>query len=65
MVDRSETIACVKYKIQEKRGLPSDQQCLMYAGKQIGRFDDLTLSDFGIQKESTLELLFLTSSKFQ
>ena len=57
-VEPSDTIACVKDKIQEKEGIPSDEQCLMFAGKQISRLDSHTLSEFGIRKESTLELLF-------
>jgi ubiquitin len=57
-VQPSDTIACVKDKIQEKLSLPSNLSLrLMFAGKQIDQFDSHTLSEFCIQKESTLQLL--------
>lgn len=54
-VDGNETVGNVKAKIFDQEGIPSDQQRLFHAGKQLE--DDWTLASYGIKQEHTIHIV--------
>ena len=54
-VEPNLSIKTVKLLIQDKEGIPPDQQCLIFAGIELE--DSGTINDYRIPKESTLYLI--------
>jgi len=55
-VELTDTIESVKYKIQHDKGIPKQQQRLIYSGRPLD--DNCTLDDYNIVNNTTIYLVF-------
>ncbi|CAM9252435.1 unnamed protein product [Hapterophycus canaliculatus] len=55
-VEPGDSIETLKHKIQEKEGIPAEQQRIIFGGKQLSGADK-QLSDFELEEGNTLHLV--------
>ena len=55
VVRKEDTVENLKQKIQDREGIPSNEQRLIYAGKEL--HGNRILSDYNISKDATLHLV--------
>lgn len=60
-IEASDTVKNIKSKIQDKEGIPLEQQILIFAARRLK--DDKRLSDYFIQNECTLYLVITMENK--
>ncbi|CEG67803.1 Putative NEDD8 [Rhizopus microsporus] len=54
-IEPSDKISRIKERVEEKEGIPPQQQRLIYSGKQMS--DEMTANQYGIEGGSVLHLV--------
>ena len=54
-VKHTDTVGSIKEKIQDELGLPTEDQRILFSGKQLE--DEVTLAMYNIQRESTVHVI--------
>lgn len=60
-VKPSDRIRDLKNKIENREGIPSEEQCLVYSGKRLN--DELTLHDYSITNNATVHMQIHVNSE--
>jgi hypothetical protein len=53
----ADTVLCLKKQIEERTGVPPNEQRLLYEGKQLEHKGANTLADYRVKKDSTMHLV--------